>query len=107
MKGARLRQGAALLLAMAAGCREDPTHFDDLDASRMLQEALAGASGTGSLKQRGSIRRRKTGKPVFFLSGRRGMAGGFLAKLKKGVAKERKLEYTNNTPLGGGVRRAK
>ena len=42
MKGARLRQGAALLLAMAAGCREAPTHFDDLDASRMLQEAMAG-----------------------------------------------------------------
>ena len=35
------------------------------------------------------------------------MAGGFLAKLKKGVAKERKLEYTSNTPQGGGVRRAK
>ena len=50
MKGARLRQGAALLLAMAAGCREAPTHFDDLDASRMLQEALAGASGKGCLK---------------------------------------------------------
>ena len=106
MKGARLRQGAALLLAMAAGCREDPTHFDDLDASRMLQEALAGASGKGGLKQRGSMRT-KDGKARLFLSGRRGMAGGFLAKLKKGVAKERKLEYTNNTPLGGGVRRAK
>ena len=66
MKGARLRQGAALLLAMAADCREAPTHFDDLDASRMLQEALAGASGKGGLKQRGSMRTKKTGKPVFF-----------------------------------------
>ena len=61
-----MKHGAALLLAMAAGCREAPTHFDDLDASRMLQEALAGASGKGGLKQRGSMRRKKTGKPVFF-----------------------------------------
>lgn len=66
MKGARLRQGAALLLAMAAGCREDPTHFDDLDASRMLQEALAGANGAGGLKQRGSIRSKRRGSPSFF-----------------------------------------
>ena len=82
MKGARLRQGAALLLAMAAGCREAPTHFDDLDASRMLQEALAGASGKGKHADK------KDGKARLFLSGRRGMAGGFLAKLKKGLHKK-------------------
>ena len=85
MKGARLRQGAALLLAMAAGCREAPTHFDDLDASRMLQEALAGASGKGGLKQRGSMRTKRRESPSFsFWKARYGRR--IFGKAEKGVA---------------------
>lgn len=55
MKGAKLRKGAAILLAlgmlaMAAGCGEDSTHFNDLDASRMLQEALTWSNDANGAK---------------------------------------------------------
>lgn len=53
MKRGSLRKGAALLLAlgmlaMAAGCGS--THLDDLDASRMLQEALAWSNDASGAK---------------------------------------------------------
>lgn len=51
MKKAMLRQkGTAMLLApgmlaMTADCGEEPIHFDALDASGMLRQALAWANG--------------------------------------------------------------
>lgn len=46
MKKAMLKQkGTAMLLAMTADCGEEPIHFDALDASGMLWQALAWANG--------------------------------------------------------------